>query len=60
VVEFILAFGGVLGAEAGVRIRNGHAATTSASSALLTVGHNGGGGNSGARVFGIHESSFLA
>jgi hypothetical protein len=57
-VEILLEQSGVFGAEAGVRIRNGHAATTATSRALLTMRQNGCGSNGRARVFGIHEGSF--
>ena len=59
-VEVFLVFGGVFGAKAGIGIRDGHAATAATGGALLTMGQRGGGGNGGARVFRIHESSFLA
>ena len=50
-VEIFLALGGMSGAEAGVRIRDGHATTTAAGSAVLTMGQNEGGGDGGARSF---------
>ena len=50
-VEVFLALGGVSGAEAGARIGDGHAATTAARSAVLTMGQNEGGGDGGARSF---------
>jgi hypothetical protein len=59
-VEVFLEQSGVLGAEAGVGIRDGHAATTAAGGALPAMGEYGSGGNGGARVIGSHESSFAA
>src|SRR5216684_6101538 len=50
-VEVLLEQSRVFGAEAGVRVGDGHAATTAASCALLTVGQNGGGIDGRARVF---------
>jgi hypothetical protein len=49
---------GLSGAEAGVRIRDCHAATTAAGGALPAMGEYGSGDNGGARVIGSHESSF--
>jgi hypothetical protein len=59
-VEVLLEQSGVFGAKAGIGIRDGHAATAATGSALLTMGQRGGVGNGGARIFRIHESSFLA
>ena len=56
-VEFFLAFGGVLEAEAGIRVRDGHTATASAGGALLTMRQNGIESSCGAGDFRIHESS---
>jgi len=50
-VEFFLALSGMSGAEAGARFGDGHAATTAARSAVLTMGQNEGGGDGGARSF---------
>jgi len=50
-IEFFLAVGGVLGTEAGVRIRDCHAATASAGSALLAVERGGVGNGDG--CFGL-------
>jgi len=59
-VEVLLEQCGVSGAETGIRVGDGHAAATTARSALLAVGQSGGGDDGGARVFGSHESSFSA
>jgi hypothetical protein len=61
-VEFPLAFGGVLEAEAGVRIGDGQAAeATPGGGAMLAMERfgSGDGASDSVRVFGIHESSFL-
>jgi hypothetical protein len=57
-VEVLLKHSGVSGAEAGVLVGDGHAAATTAWSALLAMGQRGDGGDGRAREFGIHESSF--
>jgi hypothetical protein len=56
-VEVPLEFGGVLEAEARVRIRDGHTATTTAGGALLTMRKNGIECSCRAGDFRIHESS---
>jgi hypothetical protein len=56
-VEFLLALGGVLEAEARVRVGDGHAATTAAGRALLTMRENGSECSCRAGDFRIHESS---
>jgi hypothetical protein len=58
-VEIFPALGGVLEAEAGVGIKDGHAATTTAGGALLTVRQSGVECSCGADRFWIHKSSFL-
>jgi len=59
-VEVFPAEGGVTGAQAGVRIGDGHAATAAAGGMVLTVELNGFNGNDGAGGYWIHESSFPA
>jgi len=57
-VEFFLAVCSVFGAEVGVRIRDGHAATSSAGSAVLTMERNRIGIGDGCSSLRVHESSF--
>jgi len=62
-VEFFLAFGSVLGAEARVRVKDGQTAEAAAGGramlAMERIGINVGT-DGGAGVFWIHKSSFLA
>ena len=55
-----LALSGVFVAEARVRIRDGHAATTAAGGAILTMERDGSGVVDGGSSLGIHVSSFPA
>ena len=55
---FFLAVGGVFGAEAGIRIRNVHAAAASVGSALLTMGRDRIGNGDGCLGLRVHGSSF--
>ncbi|HYT19227.1 MAG TPA: hypothetical protein VEW05_03245 [Candidatus Polarisedimenticolia bacterium] len=57
-MEFFLGVGGVFGAEAGIRIRNGHAAAASVGSALLTMGRDRIGNGDGCFGLRVHGSSF--
>jgi hypothetical protein len=61
-VEISLMFGGVFGAEAGIGIRDGHAATASAGGAMLTMERDRIGVGNGYICLrigsGVHESSF--
>src|SRR6266571_8224041 len=57
-VEFSLAVCSVFGAEARVRIRDGHAATASAGGAMLTMERDRIGIGDGCFRLRVHESSF--
>jgi len=57
-IEFCLAVGGVLSAEARIRIRDGHAATASAGGALLTMEWCRIGNGDDCFGLRVHGSSF--
>jgi len=57
-IEFFVAVGGVLGAEARVRIRDGHAAAASACSSMLTMERGRIGIGDGYIGLRVHGSSF--
>jgi len=60
-VEILLEQSGVSGAEAGVRVRDGHAAKAApGGGAVLAMERGGAGDGGGARNFRIHVSSFPA
>ncbi len=57
-IEFLLAVGSVFGTEARVRIRDSHAATASAGSAMLTMERDRIGVGDGRSSLRVHVSSF--
>src|SRR3989441_6835988 len=59
-VEVLLALSGVFVAEARVRIRDGHATTTAAGGAILTMERGGVGVGDGSSSLRIHARSFPA
>jgi len=59
-VEFSLVVGGVFGAEAGIRIRDGHATTASAGGAMLTMERCRIGNGDDCFGLRVHKSSLLS